>query len=144
MVKMHNLRRTKADVDAEKKALGADRKGEAATHAYVPPEDEGARVEFEHHHLEKMGLGGKLKSGDEMEFHGKGTVERSETKSAPEGDRHSATIRFHHGGVDGEFKSGDGEERNALRSDLEKAHGKAEEKASSVRNDKKIPEKAGK
>ena len=56
-----------------------------------------------------------------------------------------ATIRFHHGNADGEFRSGDGEERKALRSDLEKAHGKAEEKASSVKNDKQIPEKgAGK
>jgi hypothetical protein len=143
MVKMHDLRRTKADVSAEKKALGADRKGEV-TSAYVPPEDEGARMEFEHHHLVKMGVGGDLKSGDTMHFHGHGTVEKSETRSSPEGDRHSATVRFHHGAVDHEFKSGDGEERLALRSDIEKSHGKAEEKASAVKNDKKIPEKGSK
>jgi len=139
MVKMHNLRRSKADIKAEKDALGKD-----SEHAYVPPEDDGARFELEHHHLTKMGLHGSLKSGDEMEFHGKGTVEKSETRSSPEGDRHSATIRFHHGAADGEFKSGDGEERLALRSDLEKAHGKAEESANKVKNDKKIPEKGAK
>ena len=139
MVKMHDLRRTKADVSAEKKAMGADRKGEAPTAVYVPPEDEGARMEFEHHHLEKMGVGGSLRHGDNVEFRGKGIVEK-----ATSGEQNSATIRFHHGGVDGEFKGGDGEERMALRSDLEKAHGKAEEKASSVKNDKKIPERAAK
>lgn len=139
MTAMKNLRRTAADVKAEKSALGKD-----SEHAYVPPEDDGARFELEHHHLMKMGLGGKLKSGQEMEFRGKGTVERSETKSGPDGERHSATVRFHHGAADGEFKSGDGEERMALRSDLEKAHGKAEEKMSKVKNDKKIPEKGGK
>jgi hypothetical protein len=143
MVKMSNLRRTAVDVKAEKSALG-EKKGSDSPSAYVPPEDDGARFELEHHHLMKMGLGGNLKSGDEMEFHGKGTVEKSETRSSPEGDRHSATVRFHHGGVDGEFKSGDGEERKALRSDLEKAHGKAEERAGAVRNDKKIPEAASK
>lgn len=143
MVKMHDLRRTKTDVSAEKKALGTGRKGDTVE-AYVPPEDEGARFELEHHHLVKMGLGGSLKSGDEMEFRGKGTVERSESRSGPDGERHSATVRFHHGAADGEFKSGDGEERKALRSDLEKAHGKAEEKASAVKNDRQIPERTGK
>jgi hypothetical protein len=144
MVKMNDLRRTKADVSEDKKALGVKRDGGQANSApdvYVPPEDEGARMEFEHHHLEKMGVHGDLKSGDTVHFNGHGTVERSESKSSTDGDRHSATIRFHHGGVDHEMKSGGGEERMALRSDIEKAHGKAEEKASSVKTDKKIPEK---
>jgi hypothetical protein len=135
MVKMHDLRRTKADVSAEKKALGVKREGDV-TSAYVPPEDEGARMEFEHHHLEKMGVGGALQHGDTVHFHGHGMVEK-----ATSGEQNSATVRFHHGSMDHEMKSGDGEERMALRSDLEKAHGKAEEKASSVKNDKKIPEK---
>lgn len=130
MVKMHDLRRSKADVAAEKKALGAERKGNSVD-VYVPPEDEGARMEFEHHHLEKMGVHGNLKSGDNVHFHGHATVERSETRSSPDGDKHSATVRFHHGAVDHEAKtSGDGEQRMALRSDLEKAHGKAEKAAS--------------
>ena len=138
MVKMHDLRRTKADVAAEKKALGGENK---AVDHYMPPEDDGVRVDLEHHHLMKLGVGGGMKSGQEIEFHGKGTVEKSETRSTPEGERHSATVRVHHGNVDGEFKSGDGEERKALRSDLEKAHGKAEEKTSSVKTDKQIPER---
>jgi hypothetical protein len=133
MVKMHDLRRTASDVRAEKKAMGRD-----SEHAYVPPEDDGARFNLEDHHLEKMGLKGKLRHGDEIEFLGKGTVHE-----ATDAEKGHATISFHHGGVDGEFKSGDGEERMALRSDLEKAHGKAEEKASKVKNDKKIPERKG-
>ena len=139
MVKMADIRRSPADVKAEKKALGKD-----SEHAYVPPEDDGARFELEHHHLTKMGVNGDLKSGDTVHFHGHGTVERSESRSTPDGEKHSATVRFHHGAVEHEMKSGDGEERMALRSDLEKAHGKAEEKASAVKNDKKIPEKAAK
>lgn len=137
MVKMADIRRTPADVKAEKKALGKD-----SEHAYVPPEDDGARFDLEHHHLTKMGLNGDLKSGDTVHFTGHGTVERSESRSTPDGEKHSASVRFHHGAVDHEFKSGDGEERKALRSDLEKAHGKAEEKASAVKSDRKIPEKA--
>ena len=149
MVKMADIRRTEADVVAEKKALGADRGGKGSTTSgdmgvYVPPEDDGARMEFEHHHLTKMGVHGDLKSGNTVHFHGHGVVEKSETRSTPDGEKHSATVRFHHGAVEHEMKSGDGEERMALRSDLEKAHGKAEEKASAVKNDKKIPEKGAK
>ena len=149
MVKMADIRRTKADVAAEKKALGADKGGKGSTTSgdigvYVPPEDDGARMEFEHHHLEKMGLHGNLKSGDALHFHGEGTVERSESKSTPDGEKHSATVRFHRGGVEHEMKSGDGEERMALRSDIEKSHGKAEEKAAKVRDAKKVPENAAK
>ena len=132
MAKMCDIRRTAADVKAESKG-----KGEAE---YVPPEDDGARFELEHHHLEKMGVGGKLKHGDTVEFRGKGTVEE-----ATSGDRNRASIRFHSGGVDHESAAEDkGEERVGLRSDLEKAHGAAEEKASKVKSGKKIPEKAGK
>lgn len=108
------------DVKAEKKAHG-DKGME-----YVAPEDEGARFELDHHHLTKMGVGGNLKSGDTVHFQGHGTVERSETRSSPEGDRHSASVRFQNGSVDHEAKADKGAERSALRSDLENAHGKAE------------------
>lgn len=122
MVKMHNLRRTKADVEAEKKAAGGGKKGrdEPAT-AYVPPEDDGARFDLDHHHLTKMGVNGDLKSGDTVHFQGHGTVERSETRSSPEGDRHSATIRFHKGGVDHEATDRDGDARADIRKDVAKA-----------------------
>lgn len=127
MVKMHDIRRTKADVAAEKKVLGVSRKdGDGQPSVYVPPEDDGARMEFEHHHLVKMGLGGDLKSGDTVHFHGHGTVERSETRSSPEGDKHSATIRFHHGAIEHEAEMTDAGERGKLRGDIESAHAKAE------------------
>lgn len=141
MVKMHNLRRTATDIKAEKSALGKD-----SEHAYVPPEDDGARFELEHHHLTKLGIGGDLKSGDTLHFHGHGTVEKSESRSSPEGDRHSATIRFHHGAIDHERSKGDeAEGKSGLRNELEQVHGKVEEKASLKRAtaDKKIPEKTG-
>lgn len=118
MVKMHNLRRTKADVDAEKKAMGRGKGKDAEVAVYVPPEDEGARFELEHYHLTKMGVNGDLKSGDTVHFHGHGTVERSETRSSPEGDRHSATIRFHKGGVDHEAADRDGDARADIRKDV--------------------------
>lgn len=118
MVKMHNLRRTAADVKAEKKASGGK---DGETTAYVPPEDDGARFELDHHHLTKMGLDGDLKSGDDVHFHGHGTVERSETRSSPEGERHSATIRFHKGGVDHEPQDRDEAARSDIRSDIGKA-----------------------
>jgi len=121
MVKMHNLRRTAADVKAEKKAAGGSKDNEVT--AYIPPEDDGARFELNHHHLTKMGLNGDLKSGDRLHFHGDGTVERSESRSSPEGERHSATIRFHKGGVDHEPQDGarDADTRADIRSDIAKA-----------------------
>jgi hypothetical protein len=138
MVKMHDIRRTATDVKAEKKALGRD-----SETAYVPPEDDGARFELEHHHLTKMGLNGDLKSGDTVHFHGHGTVERSETRSSPDGDKHSATLRFHHAGA--EHEPVNGEARKDLRNELEQVHGKVAEKASTkaAAADKKVPEKAG-
>ena len=142
MVKMHDIRRSATDVKAEKKALG--RESEAA---YVPPEDDGARFELEHHHLTKMGLNGDLKSGDTLHFHGHGTVERSESRSSPQGERHSATIRFHHAGAEheGADESRSGGKGKDLRNELEQVHGKVAEKASAkaAAADKNIPEKTG-
>lgn len=122
---MHDMRRTGDDVSAEKKALGQKRgKGKSETGdmaVYVPPEDEGARFELDHHHLQKIGVHGDLKSGDTVHFHGHGTVERSETRSSPEGDRHSASIRFHHGGMEHEAKERGEEHRADIRKDINKA-----------------------
>jgi hypothetical protein len=144
MTAMKNLRRTAADVKAEKSAQGEDRKGNSID-VYVPPEDDGARFELQHHHLTKMGLNGSLKSGDGVHFTGQGTVEKSETRSSPEGDRHSATIRFHKGAVDHDAKGEEAEGKKGLRSDLETAHDKATDKASMAKGGKQVPEKgAGK
>lgn len=113
MVKMHDIRRSASDVKAEKKGMGKD-----SDHAYVPPEDDGARMDLDHHHLEKMGVGGALKHGDTVHFRGHGTVEE-----ATSGDKNRATIRFHHGAVDHEPAEGerDDGERKSIRGDLEKA-----------------------
>lgn len=66
-------------------------------------------------------VGGDLKSGDTVHFHGHGTVEKSETRSSPDGDRHSATVRFHHGGVEHEPIDRAEKESKSLRGDIEKA-----------------------
>ncbi len=127
MVKMHDIRRTAADVKADKKASGsADKGGEVS--AYVQPEDDGARFELDHHHLTRMGINGDLKSGDSVHFTGHGTVERSESRSTPDGEKHSATVRFHRGGVDHEPK-GETEAKGDLRNDLETAADRSAEKA---------------
>ena len=133
---MKNLRRTAADVKAEKASYGKS----DGVEPYVQPEDDGARFELDHHHLTKMGLNGDLKSGDGVHFTGHGTVEKSETRSSPEGDRHSATIRFHKGMVDHDAKAEEAEGKKGLRSDLETAHDKAVDKAS-VKGGKQVPEK---
>ena len=55
-----------------------------------------------------------------------GDVERSETKSTPEGERHSATIRLKRGGLDeGDEKK---EERREIRTEINKAADKSEQK----------------
>jgi hypothetical protein len=122
MVKMMDLRRTSDDVREEKKALGEESKT-----AYVPPKDDGARFELEHHHLMQLGLGGDLKAGDGLTFNGRGTVERSESRLTADGDRHSATVRFARGAVDHdpENKSRD-EGRKDLRNEIEQVHGKVQ------------------
>src|SRR5579859_8206871 len=94
MVKMVSLKKSAADKAAEKKAMGEP------TIISRPDEDVGVTVRLDHHHLTKMGVHGDLKSGDDVEFHGKGKVERSETRSTPDGDRHSATVRLHRAGIE--------------------------------------------
>ena len=61
-------------------------------------------VNLDHQHLMNMkGSDGELmglpylKSGNDVEFAGRKIVERSETRSTPEGERHSATLRLQKG-----------------------------------------------
>jgi hypothetical protein len=114
MVKMVSLKKSPADRRAEKDALGSH------DIPSVPAEDEGVSVNLDHHHLMKMGVGGGMKSGHKVKLEGEGTVERSETRSTPEGERHSATIRLHRGGIEheGEEKA---EERGEIRTEIQKA-----------------------
>jgi len=123
MVKMVSLKKSAADRKAEKDAMGET--------AMANPRDEdmGVTVHLDHHHLTKMGVHGDLKSGDGVEFHGKGQVERSETRSTPDGDKHSATLRIHRAGMDHDAPRGGDEEKRDVRGDLEKSYAGVEEKA---------------
>jgi hypothetical protein len=122
MVNMVSLKKSVADRRAEKDALGSPETISADSR----PEDEGISVNLDHHHLMKMGVGGGMKSGHKVEFGGTGTVERSETRSTPEGERHSATIRLNRGGMEheGEEKA---EERGEIKTEIMSAHDKAEQ-----------------
>jgi hypothetical protein len=116
MVKMVSLKKSSADKRAEKDALGSP------DVVNVPAENEGVTVNLDHHHLMKMGVGGGMKSGHKVEFHGAGIVERSETRTDKDGDHHSATIRLHRGSLDHEVPRGGDEEKRSVRGDLEKAY----------------------
>ncbi|MHB8272831.1 hypothetical protein [Bradyrhizobium sp.] len=113
MVKMVRLEKTASDRKAEKDALG-----EGGIASVTPDGDSGISIHLDHHHLEKMGIGGGLKAGGKVELTGKGTVLRSESRSTPEGDRHSATIHLSHGGMDYEGSKDD--EKSDLRGEIEK------------------------
>jgi hypothetical protein len=140
MVKMVSLKKSSADRRAEKDALGSP------TVPYVPAEDQGVTVNLDHHHLMNMGVEGGMKSGHKVDFHGTGTVERSETRSTPEGDKHSATLRLHRGAIEHEPEEKE-EEKGEIRTEISKAHDKAEQskmdreaKAKSGKSGKEIKE----
>lgn len=106
------------------KKPNADKKDEMAEapRDFINPDDDGVRVELDHHHLMKMKDGdgepiaGRLKSGHQVEFRGSGVVERSETRSGKDGDQHSATIRMHKGSLEHEPDAD--EERAGLRNEI--------------------------
>ena len=113
MPRMVSLKRPKGDADKEKLSV---------PDAYRNADDDGPSMNLEHHHLMKMKDGdgepiaGRLKSGHQVEFHGSGVVERSETKSGKDGDQHSATIRMHKGSLEHEPDAD--EERAGLRNEI--------------------------
>ena len=113
MARMVSLKRPKGDADKEKLSVPAE---------YHNPGDDGPSMNLEHHHLMKMKDGdgepiaGRLKSGHQVEFHGTGVVERSETRSGKDGDQHSATIRMHKGSLEHEPDAD--EERADLRNEI--------------------------
>ena len=59
-----------------------------------------------------------LKAGHKVEFSGRGTVLRSESRSTDEGERHSATLHLTHGGMD--FEGPKENEREGLRTEITK------------------------
>lgn len=119
MAPMVSLKRPKDDDDKP-----------AASPEYVNPDDEGVAVHLDHHHLMKLKgddgepIAGRMKSGHKVSFSGSGVVERSESRSGNDGERHSATIRLHHGSLEHEADGGD--ERGELRSELMRVHEKSE------------------
>ena len=127
MVKMVSLKKSAADRREEKATLGSP------DVPYVPAEDEGVTVNLDHHHLMNLKgsdgepIAGRMKSGNDIEFHGRGTVERSETRSTKDGERHSATLRMHRGAVEHEADQ-DGE-REGLKNEIAKNVGKMEAEA---------------
>lgn len=130
MAKMVSLKKSAADRRAEKDALGS------RDIPYVPAEDQGVTVNLDHHHLMNLKgsdgepLAGRMKSGNDVEFHGRGTVERSETRSTPEGERHSATLRLSKGAIEHEPSSDD--ERTELKGEIAKNYADAEKQSAST------------
>lgn len=111
---------------------------------FVPGSEDGEpQIHLSHHHLMKMKhadgkpLAGRLKAGDEFEFHGKGTVARSSTDSSEDGEKHSATITLHKGAMKmADRPDPEDDARSEIRSSLEKAYTDA---AGNDRDQKNIP-----
>lgn len=133
MTKMVSLKKSAADRRAEKDAMGS------RDVVSVPAENEGVTVNLDHHHLMNMGVGGGMKSGHKVSFNGTGTVERSESRSTPEGERHSATLRLDRGGIEHEGDEAE-EERGEIKTEIMSAHDKAEQ----GRVDREAKAKSGK
>lgn len=98
MPKLVSLQRPKAAIKAQRERM-------SAAPSLTNPDDEGVRVDLEHHHLMALKgadggpIAGQMKSGHRVSFSGDGTVERSESRSTKDGERHSATLRMHKGAV---------------------------------------------
>lgn len=90
------------------------------TAEYRNPDDEGVAVHLDHHHLEKMGLGGQLKNGHKVSFSGEGTVESASSRSDKGGERHSATLRLKRGGVEHKSSYKDDGDGDDLKGELAK------------------------
>ncbi len=129
MVKMVNLKKSKSDSKVEKSAEGM------LQNPAMSPDDAGLRLDLDHHHLEKLGVG-NMDHGDKVHFEGHGVVERSESHSQDGEAHHSATVRFHKGGMDHEQPRGEpGRDKTEIRGDLEKSYAGVHEKA--------LPDKKG-
>jgi hypothetical protein len=96
---MQSLKRPPADLKKMRERMNA------APTPYTSPDDQGVRVNLDHHHLMALKgadgrpIAGQMKSGHRVSLRGEGVVERSESRSTPDGERHEATIRLHRGEV---------------------------------------------
>jgi hypothetical protein len=112
------------------KKSAAERKAAEPTNGeYHDPETDGVAIHLEHHHLEKMGLGGELKSGDKFHMRGHGHVESSESRSGNDGERHSARLRMTHAGIEHEAAKDGREDKEGLRKELDSAFESAKTKS---------------
>lgn len=126
MVKMVSLKRTKQDKQAEKSALG--RPGIASA-----DEGDGAiSIHLEPHHLDKLGVGGGLRSGHKVTLHGEGTVDRAESFKDGDGKvKQRATLKLHKAGL--EYTGSDIEsDKHELRGEIERAGAKKASKGDMV------------
>lgn len=133
MVKVVSLKRSATERKAERESLGMPHEATAGD----SPEDRGIAVQLEHHHLQKMGVGGALKAGDKVHFTGHGEVEHAESRSDKRGERHSARLRLHRGGVDHESAKSDGDGDSDIKRDLKSSYDSSEK-----RREEKAKEKA--
>lgn len=122
MTKMVSLKKTAAERKAEQKARDAG----PSTEPY--DDDGGLTVHLDHDHLTKMGVGGDLKNGHKVKFNGEGHVEMAESRSTPEGERHSARVRFTKGSMEHEAPEEEGGERGEIRGEINKAYDKGGER----------------
>jgi|HubBroStandDraft_5_1064220.scaffolds.fasta_scaffold73739_4 hypothetical protein len=112
-------------VSLQKPKAAKSNRGAEVARPWSDPDNKGVRVELEHHHLMALKgkdgkpIAGRLKSGHEVVLHGRARVERSESRSTEDGERHSATLRIHHGAVDHN-------EQPAERREAPKKRGKGE------------------
>lgn len=122
MVKMVSLKKSAADRDAEKKAMGESGRGILAN----SEDSDGPTIHLEHHHLTNMKVGGGLKSGDKVHFEGEGHVESSESRMERGEPRHSARVRIKKMGIEAKSPHGDEDERAGLKNDIERSHAEHE------------------
>ena len=129
MVKMVSLDKSAADKRAEKDAMGS------RDVIDVPAEDRGLTVNLDHHHLKNMGVEDGLKTGNKVQFSGRGEV--GGTSSEPDASgvvKHRATIHLHRGAM--EYTDEPRDDKTAIKGDLEKSY--------SAVADKSLPDKKAK
>jgi hypothetical protein len=105
-MKMVSLKRSKADKDVSKDA--------GAMLSTIDDSQDGADLNLEDHHMEKMGISPTLPHGHPISLHAEGTVHRS--SDGPEGGR--MTIRVHKAGA--EYDEPAAEKEGSLRGEIEK------------------------
>lgn len=119
-MKMTSLKKSNAERKDEKNERGFSLPEGA-------PEHDGVSIHLEPHHLEKMGLAGKMEHGDSFELKGRGYVHKAENSSDESGEHHRAHLIMTHGGIEHESHNPE-TERDDMRRDVGRAVDEAEKK----------------